>query len=219
MTGPVLLSRRTTLRWISAFAALHGGEAAAFAADASPARAIAPVKVGEGYGLDPNLLEPKQFWPRILGPGQLQVIEVVCDFVLPADGSGPSASSVRVHEFIDEWISAPYPIQSADRDLILKGIDWLSAASNVAVTGAAIDQSRIRHEVTRFLEEYRDLKTLAFYMRLRQLIVGGYYTSDIGLSEMGYTGNVPLQSYEGASAEARAWIAKAAQLLGLPEIR
>ena len=36
-------------------------------------------------------------------------------------------SARGVVDFIDEWISAPYPQQRADRELILKGLPWLNA--------------------------------------------------------------------------------------------
>ena len=40
-----------------------------------------------------------------------------------ASGSAPSASSLGVPDFVDEWVSAPYPDQVKDRPIILDGKD------------------------------------------------------------------------------------------------
>src|SRR5438034_122074 len=40
---------------------------------------------------------------------------------------GPAASEVGVVEMVDEWISAPYPPQQADRKPVLSGLAWIDA--------------------------------------------------------------------------------------------
>ena len=49
--------------------------------------------------------------------------------ILPKDDYGPAASDVGVLAMVDEWISAPYPQQQADRPVILEGLAWLEAES------------------------------------------------------------------------------------------
>ena len=44
---------------------------------------------------------------------------------LPADERSPSAADLACHDFIDEWVSAPYPRQQRDRKIILAGLNWL----------------------------------------------------------------------------------------------
>ena len=60
-------------------------------------------------------------WPLTLGPAARLTTAALCDLIIPADAVSPSASAVGVVDFIDEWISAPYPQQRADRALILRG--------------------------------------------------------------------------------------------------
>lgn len=87
--------------------------------------AILPAR---GYGTDPDLLKRTVTWPRILGPSQLATLAVLCDIVLPAEPPHPSARAIGVHEFLDEWLSAPYPQMQADRAVILGGLAALDDA-------------------------------------------------------------------------------------------
>ena len=49
----------------------------------------------------------------------------LCDVVIPADDRSPSASAVGVTDFIDEFVSAPYPDNVRDGKKILEGLAWL----------------------------------------------------------------------------------------------
>src|SRR4051812_47597182 len=63
---------------------------------------------------------PKKQRPTAIAP---------CDVIIPTDEKSPNASRVNVHDFIDEWISAPYPKQQEDRKTILDGLSWLNSES------------------------------------------------------------------------------------------
>src|ERR1700744_5216533 len=106
------MDRRTTLKWMLAFVAatpeMHG---AAYAGADSVA--VHPAS-GPGYGTDPNLLEvykPGELWPLTFTARQRRTAKVLCDLIIPADATSPSASEVGVVDFLDEWISAPYVVQ------------------------------------------------------------------------------------------------------------
>ena len=60
---------------------------------------------------------------------QRRTATALCDVIIPADATSPAASAVGVPDFIDEWISAPYPAQQRDRTVILQGLAWLDAES------------------------------------------------------------------------------------------
>ncbi len=40
-----------------------------------------------------------------------------------------------------------------------------------------------------------------FFSKFRRLTTGGYYTSDLGMRDAGYVGNVALKTYDGPPAE------------------
>src|SRR5579859_4919729 len=86
-----------------------------------------------GYGTDPNVMEvykPGDLWPLTFTKQQHRTVAALGDVILPADEHSPSASQLKVPDFLDEWVSAPYPRQQADRQEILAGLGWLEAEAS-----------------------------------------------------------------------------------------
>src|SRR5207248_1209542 len=74
--------------------------------------------------------QPGDLWPLTFTDAQRKAAAALADVILPKDQYGPAASEVGVPEMLDEWISAPYPAQRADRPVILDGLGWLDAESS-----------------------------------------------------------------------------------------
>jgi hypothetical protein len=55
----------------------------------------------------------------------------------------------------------------------------------------------------------------SFFRRIRSLTVGAYYTTEIGFKEIGYIGNVALDSYPGPSDEVKAVLDNELKKLGI----
>src|SRR2546430_104322 len=131
------MDRRTTIKWMLAVAAATGGPYETVSALATGSD-VARRPGGSGYGTDPKLLKtykPGELWPLTFTSRQRRTAHVLCDLILPADASSPSASEVGVVDFLDEWISAPYDGQRHDRAALLYGFQWLDreAASRYGV--------------------------------------------------------------------------------------
>ena len=165
---------------------------------------------GPGYGTDPDLLKaykPGDVWPLTLTADQRRTVAALCDTIIPADGKSPSASAVGVHDFIDEWISAPYPGQVADRKLVVDGITWLEAESQrrfgLAFVNTIIRQkTAICDDICYEKEAKPEFKEPAkFFARFRDLTAGGFYTTPQGMKDVGYIGNVPLATFDGPPPE------------------
>jgi hypothetical protein len=89
--------------------------------------AEAPI-MAKGYGPDPSMVkiyQPGDAWPLTFSEPQRRTARALCDVIIPADDASPSASVVGVPDFIDEWISSPYPAQAGDRRIILDGLKWI----------------------------------------------------------------------------------------------
>ena len=41
-----------------------------------------------------------------------------------------------------------------------------------------------------------------FFAKFRDLTAGGFYTTPVGMKDIGYTGNVPLEKFDGPPLEA-----------------
>lgn len=183
------IDRRTALKWISAASATIP-----FATSAEPAAA--------GYGPDPNLLKiynPGDLWPLTFTDAQRKVMITLCDIIIPADDTSPSASAVGVHDFVDEWISSPYPAQKGDRNAILKGLEWLDERNFAALS--ADEQLSLCQDLAVAAKKDRRKMPGSFFYSLRNLVAGGYYTTPEGMRDIGYRGNVPVAEWNGPPQE------------------
>ena len=101
-------------------------QAPAALASAEPALDLARQVSGPAGTLtDPDLRAGLVPWPRTLESAELALLKQLCATILPADERSPSAADLACHDFIDEWVSAPYPRQQRDRKIILAGLNWL----------------------------------------------------------------------------------------------
>ena len=208
------ISRRTTLQWLAAATSLSGFSIPAFAFT----RAFEGTP--RGYGSDPDLLNPVVPWSRSMTAQQLQLAAVLSDLILPGSAEAPSPSALGIPDFIDEWVSAPYPVQQADRKTILDGLIWIDAEAR-RLWGKdflSIDEPQRR----RILDvigagPYTDKPNAQqdFFQRLRFLIVGSYYTTKEGFAAIGYIGNVPLASFPGPSDREKALLDGELKKLGI----
>jgi hypothetical protein len=206
---PIRIDRRTTIRWVlAASAAMPLMKHAAFAADA---RTEAAALAARGYGTDPDLQKTYKagdIWPLTFTPEQRRTAAVLCDAIIPADDVSPAASAVGVVDFIDEWISAPYTQQQADRQTVLRGFRWLDEESQRRFGGsfATVTESRratICDDVcnaSTAKPEFADASK--FFALYRDLTAGGFYTTPAGTRDLQYVGNVPLPRFDGPPPEA-----------------
>jgi hypothetical protein len=134
-------------------------------------------------------------------------VTALCDLILPADGVSPGAGSLGVQDFVDEWISAPYPGQAADRPVVLEGLAWLDAESNRRfgldfADGGHREMTSICDGICSEAAAGPELrKAAAFFDRFRSICMGGFYTTPEGTRDIGYVGNVALARFDGPPPE------------------
>jgi hypothetical protein len=205
------MDRRTTLKWIlAASASAPFFKEMAFARQRSGSLTTAYVPTATGYGTDPDLLKvykSGELWPLTFTPPQRLTATALSDLIIPADNTSPSASAVGVVDFLDEWISAPYPAQQLDRDIVLKGFAWLDSESGArfSKTFASLDEAEQRVICDDICSEAKAKSALAepakFFARYRDLTAGGFYTTPQGRKDLQYVGNTPMTSFEGPPLE------------------
>jgi hypothetical protein len=198
------LPRRTVLKWFAAAAAAtqlpdFGNNSLASAAPAS-----------KGYGSDPDLskfYQPGDFWPLTLTKAQRATVTALADLILPADHLGPAASDVHVPEMIDEWVSAPYPVQQKDREALLPGLQWLEEESNKRFAKpfpslSEAEKRAIADDICWPPDAKPEFKKAAtFFIKFRSLAASAYYGTEAGWKAIGYVGNVPLAKFDGPPPE------------------
>jgi hypothetical protein len=203
------LDRRTTIKWMLAAAASVPSLRAIGEIHSIPAREIAAGQAG--YGTDPDLMKEWKSggpWPLTLADEARLTTKALCDLIIPADEHSPAASEVGVVDFIDEWISAPYPQQRADREILLSGILWLDSESwrryrKKFVGLDAAQRSSIADDICSAARATTEFAGAAkFFAKFRDLTAGGFYTTPVGMKDIGYTGNVQLERFDGPPIEA-----------------
>jgi hypothetical protein len=195
------IDRRTAIKWVLAAGAALQLPTPAFAANAA--------KGGVGYGKDPDLLKIYQadsLWPLTLDKQQRATATVLCDVIVPEDERSPAASKVGVVDFLDEWISAPYPESQRDRLVVIEGLAWINAESQRRfskdfVALSAAQRAAICDDISAAKPQEKFAHAATFFARYRALTAGGYYTTPIGMKAIGYVGNVAMTSFDGPPAE------------------
>jgi hypothetical protein len=166
--------------------------------------------VANGYGGDPkltHLYRPGDVWPLTLSAAQRRTAGALCNTILPGDARSPSAESLGVVDFIDEWVSAPYPRQLADRPVMLEGLAWMDAEALLRFEKyfAELDESQRRAICDDICYEPKAAAKFAraakFFTHFRDLTVGGYYSTPAAHRDLGYIGNVPQSSFDGPPLE------------------
>ena len=154
-----------------------------------------PATVEKYYGrtpdevaLDNKLLEEKFFTVH-----ELETIATLCDLILPATDQFGSAVEAGVPEFI-EFMAKDIP----DHQLPLRGgIMWLDNRSNkkfnlLFKTCSPEQHKELLDEIAYPKEAARAVQPgVAFFTLMRNLTLTGYYTTKMGIDDLGYKGNMP----------------------------
>ena len=200
------LPRRTVLKMLSAGAASWCALPFSESIGKPPAASVAPT----GYGTDPNLTRvyaPGDLWPLTFDAAQHRTAAALADVIFPEDHLGPAASALRVADYIDEWISAPYPAQQNDRPRILEGLAWMEAESARRFQRgfselSTAEQHQICEDIAWAPKAKPEFVNAShFFHRFRNIAAGAYYGTAEGWKAIGYVGNQPMPSFPGPPAE------------------
>ena len=220
------VDRRTTIKWLAAtMLAANAGCSTnrRFVGEEIPPLTSpkAPPAVAGGYSGDPDLLNPVAPWPRIMTGEQLDIAARLGDLILPADAHSPAASALGVPDFIDEWVSAPYPQQLRDREIIFEGFEWFDREAHGRFSASLVSVGD--NEAGTLLDAVATAGQPGsrapgdFFDRFRYLAVGAFYTTTEGMADVGYIGNVAVTGkYPGPSDAAMEHLLGVLRQLDLP---
>ncbi|WP_242083141.1 gluconate 2-dehydrogenase subunit 3 family protein [Aestuariivivens sediminis] len=135
----------------------------------------------------------KLFEDTFFNTHELMTIGVLCDIILPANNLYKSATEAGVLEFI-EFVAKDMEQHKLP---IRGGVMWLDYFSNslfkkVFISCTLDEQLQICDQIAYPQDKNSKLQAgISFFSRMRDLVITGYYTSKIGIEELGYKGNVP----------------------------
>lgn len=146
---------------------------------------------------------------RFFSDPEMRTVRVLADLVIPADERSGSASEARVPEFID-FMAGDVP----DLQVPLRGgLAWLDHFARTTAGGAFADLAPARQ--TGVLDAIAWPDTAApevsqgvrFFSLFRDLCASGYFTSRMGIEDLGYQGNTAMPEWTGCPDDALAHIA------------
>ena len=128
---------------------------------------------------------------------EMDTISILCDIIIPKDQVSGSASDAKVPEFIQQTVKEYPNYQTPLRG----GLRWLDMQCLAKFNKAFKDcneQQRIEIvDLIAYPEKAKTNKALgpgvSFFTTLRNLTATGFYTSEIGVKDIGYEGNRPNQ--------------------------
>jgi hypothetical protein len=146
---------------------------------------------------------PTAYQPKVLDPHEWKTIHVLSDWIIPADERSGSATQAGVPEFIDDWLDLR---GSGLLDQIRGGLTWLDMECNRQFHRDFVECSEAQQKQMLDRIAYppkaapQDAPGVAFFNHLRDLVVGGFFSSKLGVEDLPYLGNQMLASWEGCPA-------------------
>ncbi|HXH51383.1 MAG TPA: gluconate 2-dehydrogenase subunit 3 family protein [Terriglobia bacterium] len=148
---------------------------------------------------------------KVFSDHEWETIKALSDLIIPADERSSSATQAGVPEFIDDWLDFKGGRLKAE---ILGGLTWLDLECNrefshdfIACT--APQQKKILDRIAypdKAVPE--DSNYVAFFNHLRDLVVGGFFSSKEGVKDLPYLGNQVVPVWEGCPSNVLAQIEK-----------
>ena len=143
---------------------------------------------------------PSGYQRKVFNDHEWETIKVLSDLIIPADERSSGATQAGVPEFMDDWLNFKGGRLKAE---ILGGLTWLDVECNrkfghdfIGCTAAQKKQilDRIAYP-NRALPEDRNY--VEFFNRLRDLVVGGFFSSKEGVKDLPYLGNKVVPVWNG----------------------
>ncbi|MEM8892986.1 MAG: gluconate 2-dehydrogenase subunit 3 family protein [Bacteroidota bacterium] len=156
--------------------------------DISEAQSNSYGRTKEEKARDQELLNTTGF-----SESELATIAILCDIILPSTESAGGAIDAGVPEFID-FIAKDIPAHELP---IKGGLMWLNSRSNNTF-GLPFEKLNEAQRISiideiAYPEDAKPeaLPGVAFFSRMRNLTLTGYYTTKMGIDDLGYRGNSP----------------------------
>jgi len=172
---------------------------------AVPAAALLPSKAAARENRNPAASPAATGSQRkVLNDHEWRTLNVLSDFIIPADERSGSATQAGVPTFIDDWLDLRRGDLLAE---IRGGLTWLDMECRRLFNHDFIDCSEMQQEQILNRIAYpaqaspQDLPAVAFFNHLRDLVVSGFFSSKMGVKDLPYLGNTMVADWQGCPPE------------------
>ncbi len=139
--------------------------------------------------------EEKLLSETFFDPHEMKTISILSDIIIPKDGTSGSATDAGVPAFI-EFIVKDMPHHQTP---MRGGLRWLDLQClkrfNADFASCSAQQQIEMVEEIAYPEKAKPemQQGVAFFNKMRDLTACGFFTSEIGIKDLGYAGNKPNQ--------------------------
>lgn len=132
---------------------------------------------------------------KFFDPHEMATIALLSDIIIPKDDVSGSASDAKVPDFIEFMVKDRPGYQLPMRG----GLKWLDVQSNKRFNKFFMDctsseQIELVDDIAFPEQAKKEMEPgVAFFNLMRDLTATGFFTSEIGIKDLGYVGNRPNQ--------------------------
>lgn len=132
---------------------------------------------------------------KFFDPHEMATIALLSDIIIPKDDVSGSASDAKVPDFIEFMVKDRPGYQLPMRG----GLKWLDVQSNKRFNKFFMDctsseQIELVDDIAFPEQAKKEMEPgAAFFNLMRDLTATGFFTSEIGIKDLGYVGNRPNQ--------------------------
>jgi gluconate 2-dehydrogenase gamma chain len=147
------------------------------------------------YGRTPDekLIDEQLMAEKFFTTEEMAVITILADMIIPEDEHSGSASDAKVPEFIEFIVKDQPNYQIPMRG----GLKWIDIKSyklfKSSFAGATKEQQIALVDLIAYPEKAlpENAPGVSFFNTMRSLTASGFFTSKIGIEDLGYMGNQP----------------------------
>lgn len=148
--------------------------------------------------------EGTPYAPTFFTAAEYRTVRMLGDMIIPRDDRSGSASDAGVPEFMDFTMTD----RPRSQDWMRKGLAWIDAQSQSRFGKAFADASQSQREAILNDIAWPDKAPasmadgVGFFNRFRDLTATGFWSSEVGVKDLRYMGNVFAPNWNGCPPEA-----------------
>jgi hypothetical protein len=163
---------------------------------------LAGISQADGQHVHNEVAEEKKpagvYKPKVFAAHEYETLRKLSDLIVPADEVSKGALEAGAPEFIDLLCSGNGRLETTFRG----GLAWLDNASAKRFEGTFVAITPDQQKELLDVIAYRKNETpetaagIEFFAWARALTVDAFYTSKIGIADVGYMGNKGMSKFE-----------------------
>ncbi len=141
----------------------------------------------------------KAYAPKVYTPHEWALVSMLVDYIIPKDAKSGSATDAAVPEFMDTMLDLEPGMRTANRG----GLAWIDHQCHRRFDKDFVDctdaQRRLLLDDIAFpARAPRELASgVAWFNSFRDFTATGFFTSEMGVTDIGYEGNTAVMEWTG----------------------